>query len=207
MGDALKVLPFDAEKRVKLMLGALRRSTPTSTSPSTSSAIPITVSWESDPDFLGAFKGNLPGHYRYQRRMFCHFKEQEALPPHQRGLFLAGDDISWTAGWVEGAVQHRLNAVWGVLTHLGGSRPGQPGPRRPAGGVGPDRAGLASRPSTTAARTSAGSVGFPDQQSADRSDGCRPGRSGPWLAGGGGPASLGGVLRPAVPPDGCSDPC
>ena len=23
---------------------------------------PITVSWESDPNFLGAFKGALPGH-------------------------------------------------------------------------------------------------------------------------------------------------
>ena len=80
---------------------------------------PITVSWESDPNFLGAFKGDLPGHYRYNRRMYCHFM-QDGLPPHERGIFLAGDDVSWTPGWVEGAVTTGLNAVWGILHHLGG---------------------------------------------------------------------------------------
>jgi lysine 2-monooxygenase len=129
MGDALKVLPFDAEKRVKLMLGALQKVYPNLDIAKHIIGDPITVSWESDPDSLGAFKGNLPGHYRYQRRMFCHFKEQEALPPHQRGLFLAGDDISWTAAWVEGAVQSALNAVWGVTRYLGGETPKEnPGP-------------------------------------------------------------------------------
>jgi len=29
-----------------------------------------------------------------------------------RGIFLAGDDISWTPGWVEGAVQTALNALY-----------------------------------------------------------------------------------------------
>ena len=81
MGDALKMLPFDAEKRVKLMLDALQKIYPKLDIAKHIIGDPITVSWESDPDFLGAFKGNLPGHYRYQRRMFCHFKEQEALPP------------------------------------------------------------------------------------------------------------------------------
>ena len=59
--------------------------------------------WESAPNFMGAFKGNLPDHYRYQRRLFCHFMQEKFAPEH-RGLFLAGDDISWTAGWAEGAV-------------------------------------------------------------------------------------------------------
>jgi tryptophan 2-monooxygenase len=54
---------------------------------------------------------------------------QADLPPEQRGLFLAGDDISWTPAWVEGAVQTALNAVWGVMTHLGGRSPrDNPGP-------------------------------------------------------------------------------
>ena len=89
---------------------------------------PVTVSWETEPYFMGAFKANLPGHYRYQRRLFTHFM-QDALPEDQRGLFLAGDDISWTAGWAEGAVQTALNAVWGVMHHLGGRTPAaNPGP-------------------------------------------------------------------------------
>jgi monoamine oxidase len=89
---------------------------------------PVTVSWEAEPNFMGAFKANLPGHYRYQRRLFTHFM-QDRLEPRFRGLFLAGDDVSWTAGWAEGAVQTALNAVWGVVRQFGGSTdPGNPGP-------------------------------------------------------------------------------
>ena len=89
---------------------------------------PVTVSWENEPYFMGAFKANLPGHYRYQRRLFTHFKQDE-LPEQYRGLFLAGDDISWTAGWAEGAIQTALNAVWGVMHRFGGATdPGNPGP-------------------------------------------------------------------------------
>ena len=78
--------------------------------------------------FLGAFKGALPGHYRYNHRMYCHFR-QEKMPPSERGIFLAGDDVSWTPGWVEGAVQTALNAVWGIMHHLGGECPrDNPGP-------------------------------------------------------------------------------
>ena len=68
--------------------------------------------------------------------MYCHFM-QDGLPPHERGIFLAGDDISWTPGWVEGAVTTGLNAVWGILHHLGGhTPPGQSRPRRPFRGAG-----------------------------------------------------------------------
>ena len=89
---------------------------------------PITVSWEADPYFLGAFKGALPGHYRYNHRLDGHFM-QDALPERERGIFLAGDDVSFTPAWAEGAVQTALNAVWGIARHLGGtSHPDNPGP-------------------------------------------------------------------------------
>ena len=54
---------------------------------------PITVSWEADPNFLGAFKGVLPGHYRNNHHMFGHFM-QDNLPAHKRGIFMAGDGVS-----------------------------------------------------------------------------------------------------------------
>ncbi len=128
MTDALKVLPYDAEKRVELALGALQKIYPMVDIASHIRGNPICVSWEADENFLGAFKGALPGHYRYNRRMFGHFM-QDAMPPHERGLFLAGDGISWTPAWVEGAVQTSLNAVWGIMTHLGGhGAAGNPGP-------------------------------------------------------------------------------
>jgi monoamine oxidase len=128
MTDAMKVLPLDADKRVRLMLNALRQIYPKVDIASHIIGDPITVSWESDPNFLGAFKGALPGHYRYNRRMFCQFM-QDGMPAAERGLFLAGDGISFTPAWAEGAVQTALNAVWGVLHHFGGAtHPDNPGP-------------------------------------------------------------------------------
>jgi len=119
MSDALKMLPLPVDKRVRLALDALKRIYPSVDIASHIIGDPITVSWEADPNFLGAFKGALPGHYRYNHRMYCQFM-QGNMPPNERGIFLAGDDVSWIPGWVEGAVQTALNAVWGIVTHLGG---------------------------------------------------------------------------------------
>jgi len=128
MSDALKMLPLPVEKRVKLALEALQKIYPTLDIRKHIIGDPITVSWEDDPNFLGAFKGALPGHYRYNRRMYCHFMQQQ-MPAEQRGMFIAGDDVGWIPGWVEGAVTTSLNAVWGIVNHLGGSTPpGNPGP-------------------------------------------------------------------------------
>jgi tryptophan 2-monooxygenase len=128
MSDAMKVLPLSADQRVNLMLGALKNIYPDLDLTKHIVGDPITVSWENDPGFLGAFKGALPGHYRYNRRMYCHFM-QSALPPAERGIFLAGDDVSFTPAWAEGAVQTALNAVWGIIHHFGGSSDAEnPGP-------------------------------------------------------------------------------
>jgi tryptophan 2-monooxygenase len=128
MGDALKVLPLSVDERVALMLRALGKVYPDVDIASHVIGNPITVSWESDPNFLGAFKGALPGHYRYNHRMYTHFMQAEK-PPAQRGIFLAGDGISWTPAWAEGAIQTALNAVWGILNHFGGTtHAANPGP-------------------------------------------------------------------------------
>jgi lysine 2-monooxygenase len=128
MTDALKVLPLSAEARADLALSSLAQIYPGVDIASHIRGTPICVSWEADANFLGAFKGALPGHYRYNHRMYGHFM-QSALPPEQRGIFLAGDGVSWTPAWVEGTVQTALNAVWGVMTHFGGrSAAENPGP-------------------------------------------------------------------------------
>ena len=126
--DAIKWISLPLDERVRLMLHSLRQIYPKVNISEHIIGSPITVSWESDPNFMGAFKANLPGHYRYQRRLYSHFV-QDKLPVHQRGIFLAGDDISWTAGWAEGAVTTALNAVAGTIRHLGGtSAPDNPDP-------------------------------------------------------------------------------
>ena len=128
MSDALKMLPYDVDQRVKLSLDALGKIYPGVDIASHIVGDPVTVSWEDDPNFLGAFKGALPGHYRYNHRMYTHFM-QDGLPAAERGIFLAGDDVSFTPAWAEGAVQTALNAVWGIMTHFGGaSHPDNPGP-------------------------------------------------------------------------------
>jgi len=118
--DAMKWISLPLDERVRLMLHSLKQIYPSVNIAAHIIGSPITISWEFDPNFMGAFKANLPGHYRYQRRLFSHFI-QDGLPAHQRGIFLAGDDISWTAGWAEGAITTALNAVAGTIRHLGGS--------------------------------------------------------------------------------------
>ncbi|GAA1908004.1 flavin monoamine oxidase family protein [Streptantibioticus ferralitis] len=126
--DSLKWLPLSASERMEVMLKSLGEIYPKVDIRKHIIGNPVTVSWENEPYFMGAFKANLPGHYRYQRRLFTHFM-QDRLPADKRGIFLAGDDISWTAGWAEGAVQTALNAVWGVMHHFGGETdPANPGP-------------------------------------------------------------------------------
>ncbi len=128
MADALKMLPLPTERRVELALNALEKIYPKVNIRSHIIGKPITISWEDDANFLGAFKGAHPGHYRYNRRMYTHFMQQH-MTAEQRGIFIAGDDVSWTPGWAEGAVQTALNAVWGVVNHLGGQcHPQNPGP-------------------------------------------------------------------------------
>jgi lysine 2-monooxygenase len=137
MSDALKMLPEPVDRRVRLSLSALNKIYPDVDIASHIIGDPITVSWEADRHFLGAFKGALPGHYRYNQRMYAHFM-QDRLPPEQQGIFIAGDDVSWTPAWVEGAVQTSLNAVWGVMHHLGGqTHPDNPGPGDVFADIGP----------------------------------------------------------------------
>jgi tryptophan 2-monooxygenase len=126
--DSLKLLPLNARERMDLMLKSLARIYPGVDIRGHIIAAPVTMSWETERAFMGAFKANLPGHYRYQRRLYTHFM-QDRLPAQHRGFYLAGDDVSWNAGWAEGAVQTALNAVWGVMTQFGGHTvPGNPGP-------------------------------------------------------------------------------
>lgn len=126
--DSLKLMPLDADQRMRLVLGSLSKIYPEVDIASHVIGDPVTLTWESERDFMGAFKANLPGHYRYQERLYTHFF-QERLAPEHRGFFLAGDDVSWTAGWAEGAVTTALNAVWGVMHHFGGSTHAEnPGP-------------------------------------------------------------------------------
>ncbi|WP_137920792.1 NAD(P)/FAD-dependent oxidoreductase [Hydrogenophaga sp. 2FB] len=137
MSDALKMLPHTTQRRVQLALQALQKIYPDVDIASHIIGDPISISWEADPHFLGAFKGALPGHYRYNHRMYSHFM-QDGFQASERGIFIAGDDVSFTPAWVEGAVQTSLNAVWGIVRHLGGQTlAANPGPGEMFAELGP----------------------------------------------------------------------
>ena len=126
--DSLKLASLNRDERLRVILDSLKKIYPGVDILSHVIGTPVTITWETEPHFMGAFKANLPGHYRYQRRLYTHFMQDHLADAH-RGLFLAGDDISWTGGFAEGAVTTALNSVWGVMRHLGGrTHPGNPGP-------------------------------------------------------------------------------
>ncbi|SKB73884.1 tryptophan 2-monooxygenase [Arthrobacter sp. 31Cvi3.1E] len=126
--DAIRWLPMTAQQRTETMLRTLAEIYPGVDIQGHIVGEPMTISWEDEPGFAGAFKINFPGFYRYQRRLYTQFMEH----PEGRqavGIYLAGDDVSWTAGWAEGAVTTALNAVWSITHQLGGgSATDNPGP-------------------------------------------------------------------------------
>ncbi|MEV0681832.1 FAD-dependent oxidoreductase [Actinosynnema sp. NPDC050436] len=93
-----------------------------------------TISWEKERNFRGICRFSRPGEYPYQWDLFAHFVKDTAGSAAVPGepanpLFLAGDDLAWSSGWLDHAMASGLNAAWGVLRCLGGrTSPDNPGP-------------------------------------------------------------------------------
>ena len=125
--DTLKFLPFSTDEQFFRCSLVLQELYPNESMGELFIGEPLSIIWDDEPRFIGAFKNNLPGDYRIQRELFTAFKEDTVSIA--KGAFLAGDDVSWTGGWSEGAIHTGLNAAWGVMNHLGGSSFGtNPGP-------------------------------------------------------------------------------
>lgn len=77
------------------------------------------VEWQSNPHFNGGFKLSQPGQDPYVQTMFYDY-QKAGQGPLDTGVYIAGDCIAWTSGWVEGALQTGLNAAAGVVKSLGG---------------------------------------------------------------------------------------
>jgi len=123
--DSLKFIPFNLEQRVMQTMTVLR-DIYRDVNFEVEEEVGTHVSWELEPGFIGAFKNNLPGQYRYQRELFSQFAEPRTEA--ERRFVLAGDDVSWTAGWAEGAVTTALNAVHRIVKEYGGSAFNNQGP-------------------------------------------------------------------------------
>jgi len=91
----------------------------------------LAVSWELEPHYHGGFKLQLPGQDDDVRELYFQFLSVLS-PETDSGVYLAGDSVSWSGGWVEGALQTGLNAASAVIRRIGGELPpGSPLEQRP----------------------------------------------------------------------------
>lgn len=77
----------------------------------------INVNWQLEKYYHGAFKLNPPGQLENERILYTQY--QSVFSSHDTGLYLAGDGIGWSGGWVETAMYTAINASWAVLNRLG----------------------------------------------------------------------------------------
>lgn len=78
----------------------------------------LNVDWEDTPHYYGAFKLQLPGQERLLHAAYYQFLSV-LDPDSDKGVYFAGDSVSWSGGWVEGALQTGINAACAVAQHLG----------------------------------------------------------------------------------------
>ena len=80
----------------------------------------LNVDWEMSEHYYGAFKLQLPGQDHLVQAAYYQFLS--ALDPAtDPGVYLVGDSVSWSGGWVEGALQTGVNAACAVAKRLGGT--------------------------------------------------------------------------------------
>ena len=78
------------------------------------------VDWEVSEHYYGAFKLQLPGQDHLVQAAYYQFLSV-LDPATDPGVYLAGDSVSWSGGWVEGALQTGVNAACAVAKRLGGN--------------------------------------------------------------------------------------
>ncbi|MBA2652956.1 MAG: FAD-dependent oxidoreductase [Tatlockia sp.] len=116
--NAMKLHAVDPVDRVKIFLRELTAINPNFIK----YLVPLNgevlnVDWINVKYQNGAFKIFTPGNDARQKSLYYQF--QSVLTKKDRGFYLAGDSISWSGGWVEGALYTSLNAVFAVAKHLG----------------------------------------------------------------------------------------
>ena len=79
----------------------------------------LNVDWEATEHYYGAFKLQLPGQDHLVQESYYQFLS--VLSESDPGVYLVGDSVSWSGGWVEGALQTGVNAACAVARRLGGS--------------------------------------------------------------------------------------
>jgi len=117
--DALKLTAVDPEHRLIIF----KRIMEEISSVSNKELFPInneilTIDWINEKFQNGAFKIAIPGSEEGQQALYYQFQTALTLE-EDKGVYLAGDGICWSSGWIEGALTTSLNAVYAVAKRFG----------------------------------------------------------------------------------------
>lgn len=77
----------------------------------------LCIDWQAENYYYGAFKLQYPGQEPNIQAAYYQFLS--VLDDRDRGVYLAGDSISWAGGWTEGAMHTAINAACAVAKRLG----------------------------------------------------------------------------------------
>lgn len=74
------------------------------------------VVWQQEPLIFGAFKIDYPNQYYYVGQLAYQYHYASTGGPEQsKRVYLAGNNVSFQGGWIEGAMQSAVNAASAVL--------------------------------------------------------------------------------------------
>ena len=77
------------------------------------------VVWQQESMIFGAFKIDYPNQYYYTSQIVYQYQYANSGPrEHSKRVYLAGNNVSYQGGWIEGAMQSAVNAVSAVLKHM-----------------------------------------------------------------------------------------
>lgn len=81
----------------------------------------ISIDWINEKYQNGAFKLLSPRMEPGQQALYFQF--QSVKTADDKGIYIAGDSVSWSGGWVEGALYTALNAIYAVGKRFGAEIP------------------------------------------------------------------------------------
>ncbi len=86
---------------------------------------PVCFSWEEAFGYNGSFKMPVPGYNMDETILFAQGKfypdgsKKENIDPHpDNGVYLAGDTMAWSSGWIEGALHTGINTALSAINKI-----------------------------------------------------------------------------------------
>lgn len=121
--DATKLLALSPTKRFKIYKDIINRINPEFAFYLEPLQDEIhSTDWITERHQYGAFKLLLPGQESDTQELYYQFLDVlNKKYPSDKGLYLAGDCVSWSGGWIEGALHTGINAACAVTKRLGAS--------------------------------------------------------------------------------------